>query len=344
MRSTVLYLHIGLMKTGTTYLQRTLHGATAELARAGLDLYPANQVEAHRLSKALRGVSIGEAADRVGRRALDRLPGHLRSTRAPSVLVSEEALSFAGEDAVARLRDLVGERETHVVVTVRHLARIIPSTWQERVKAGREMSFERYCDQVAAGESNVARTFWRRQDVAGVASRWEAIAPPERIHVVTAPAVTGSNRRLLLERFCSVLGVDPDVVPDSPAQANESLGFAQTELLRRVNQRVTPALEGHQVHGNVVKRLFAETVLSGQGGRAPKLPATYRDLCERETARMVAAVRERGYDVVGDLADLDSPASSYAAESEQLDRDEVLDAAAAALVALLEREVDRPGS
>ena len=60
--------------------------------------------------------------------------------------------------------------------------------------------------------------------------RWSVIAPPERIHVVTVPP-SGTPPEVLLERFCSVIGVDPAALDREVPRANESLGQVQAELL-----------------------------------------------------------------------------------------------------------------
>ena len=49
-----LFVHVGLPKTGTTYLQETLFGSTEALARHGVDMVPRSRRDNYWLMLALR--------------------------------------------------------------------------------------------------------------------------------------------------------------------------------------------------------------------------------------------------------------------------------------------------
>jgi hypothetical protein len=100
-----------------------------------------------------------------------------------------------------------------------------------------------------------------------------------------------------------VLGVEGVAVEMPPKEVNTSLGAVQIEVLRRLNRRVNR--QGNErVYGDVVKRLYAGTILRGQAGEKLGLPASYADPVRAIASGWVEQLTERGYPVSGDLADL----------------------------------------
>ena len=218
-----VYLHLGLQKTGTSYLQGVMRRNRDLLAEQGLDLVPAGRRESFELMLLLRGrynperdpASVGGALDRFTA-DLERAPG----TRA---LLSQESLAASRPAQVKTLVEACGDREVHVVLTVRDLARQVPSSWQQELKAARTVTYERWLERLQEGERAGRGSHpWVQLDPPGVLARWAEVVPPERIHVVTVPA-PGSEPTLLLERYCRVLGVrSGDLAPGPGAEQHQS--------------------------------------------------------------------------------------------------------------------------
>ena len=117
--------------------------------------------------------------------------------------------------------------------------------------------------------------FWRGQNLAWVLERFGPIAPPERTHVVVAPA-GGAGPGVLWDRFSAALGLPSDALGtfDVPPN-NESLGVAQIAFLRRVLESLDGRLE--QPWLSVVgKRWFAQSILSTVRSPKPVTPAPVR--------------------------------------------------------------------
>ena len=139
---------------------------------------------------------------------------------------------------------------------------------------------------------------WRRQDIAEIARRWGGSLPPGHIHIVTVPP-PGAPKRLLLERFCSVIGVDPDLLDTDVASTNPSLNAPQAELLRRVNDALGDRLPDRVAgYHRLVNGYFAMQVLALQSGPPLKLPLRYADRTRELYERMAKQIRDQGYDVV----------------------------------------------
>lgn len=335
-----VYVHIGLMKTGTSYLQSIYWNSQEQLRGLGLDLVPATKRDTFHLMLDVRGryqpgsdpVSVADA--------LDRLPGQLARAPGSRALISQESFSAASASQVARMVAGVGERDLHVVLTVRDVARQIPSSWQQALQAGRDYGFEDFVASVLSRRGPAVRSFWNGQDVLAVVDRWLAVVPPDRIHVVTVPPA-GSEAGLLLERFSTLLGVPVDRLDTDVARRNTSIGRVQGEVLRRVNAALPEHYRQRQLYGDIGKRFFATGVLGAQGGERALVPREHEAWCREYAESVVAGVRERGLHVAGDLADLLPVAASFGPADQRVSEVEVAAAATAAITTMLEQRMEQ---
>ena len=333
-----LYVHIGLQKTGTSYLQSVLRRSSDELASQGLELVPGSMRETFWLMLDVRGRFDPDADPAGAGRAVAALPGQLAASTAPRALITEESLAPATEEQIQRLLDACGSHEVHLVLTVRDLGRQIPSSWQQRLRTGSAEPFADYLARLRKTEGSDTSRVWRQKDITQVLSRWGRFVPAERIHVVLVPGA-GGPRDLLLQRFCQVLQVDPGGLATEAPRANEALGHVGVELLRRVNgrldERLDKDLRHRQVFGAVVKRYFALGVLGSDSGRRVRMPADQEEWCRSVSAKYVTFLREGGYDVVGDLDDLMPAGSSFTEEGNEPTEAELVDAGVDALASVL---------
>lgn len=333
-----LFLHVGMMKSGTTYLQHTLRANAEEVLRQGVSIVPPKRHLSFRMALDLRGQVGPGTQRRRGAGSLKRLPKKLAEAPGERLLFSEEVLAGATAEQVVRFGELLGDRDVHVVVTVRDVARAIPSMWQQNIKGGRSVPYETYVESVTRREGRGAQLFWPAQDALAVLERWSALATPERTHVVVVPH-SGSPRHLLLERFCSVLGVDAAALTNEPRRVNDSLGRAQAELMRRVNERLSSDALRNDIHGEIIKRPFAVGILGQQEGERILLPARFAEWCREQAAATAASIRAAGYQVVGSLDELMPDEAVFADQEPPADEAAISAAAVDALVTLFETQV-----
>jgi hypothetical protein len=301
-RQPTVFLHIGIAKTGTTYLQGLMWHNRAVLERNGL-LYPGDLPGDHfRASVDLRQKPFaGEESTYV--------PGSWDSVaaaamRAPDrALVSHETLTRTHVDQVRRAAESFRGVELNVVVTARDLGRQLPAVWQEQVKNRGVRTYERFLSDVSERPtSKQYRSFWEAQDVLDVLERWSAAVPPERVHVVTVPQ-PGSVSGLLWERFASVIGVDPTTVDTDVPVSNVSLGVAEAELLRRLNPALRERLDWH-TYERQVKVGLAARLAARDGSARLTVPVELRGWVQDRAEQMVSGLRKGGYDVAGNLDEL----------------------------------------
>ncbi len=341
---TRVVLHVGLYKTGTTYLQNRMRHDRRRLGRVGLYL-PAARREVIFAALDLLGRQLRGVRDPRVPGAWDRLVTEINASGLPGAIVSEERLSVATPRQARRAVASFGAAQVHVVVTVRDLARVLVSHWQEEVKNGAVWTFPEYADAIRDPRGvggNPARGFWMHEDVTAVLRSWSAAVPVDRIHVVTVPP-PGSPPGLLAERFGSVVGFRPRP-PRKELASNENVGAVGTELLRRLNERLGDRLDGVE-HERGVRIPLTPALAALPSRRATTIPATHRAWAQTTAARFVEEIRTAGYHVVGDLSDLHprwpertagAPAEGEAAGD--IEDGDLLDAALEALAALATRQ------
>ena len=333
-----VFLHIGLHKTGTTYLQNVLRANRAQLADQGV-LYPGG---------AGQPVQVFAVWDLLGRRprgASDaRITGAWAATvdlvngsDHPTVLLSDEHLSLASPRQARTAVQAFDGAEVHVVVTARDLARVLVSAWQEEIKNRGAWTWQQFAGAVRdpdAAARNPARGFWMRQDLPAILETWQPAVPTERIHVVTVP-LAGAPAGVLLDRLASVVGFDPERLTEEPPWTNETVGLAGTEALRRLNERLDNTLNQRQ-YDRVVKLTIVRILAERTTPVRLVVPAEDFNWVQERGRAMIDAVRRGGYPVVGDLAELE-PVPAEGRRPDEVDDAEVLDLTLTALAGLAER-------
>ncbi|HET8560442.1 MAG TPA: hypothetical protein VFL69_08000 [Marmoricola sp.] len=295
-----VYLHVGAPKTGTTYLQARLFANVASLARHGF-LVPhepwwSGRGELHfRAALDLLDEDWGGPPGHA-RGAWEHVARQVRRHHGPAV-ITHELLAPAPAELVARVMADVGDAEVHIVYTARDPARLLPSAWQEAVKQGRAMRFAKFLRRARAGRLWFARAF----DMPSVLGTWGAGLPPDRIHVVTVPR-SGSDPDLLWHRFCAALDIDPAWAPEVPKRRNESLGIAETQVLRLLNRRLEQ--RGDHRYRHVVKDLIAQQALARRASLPVRLPPDQHEWVAGLASGWIDWAKDAGVHVIGDLDDL----------------------------------------
>lgn len=329
-----ILLHVGTPKTGTSYVQDVLFRNQRTLLKHGI-LYPADRHDAHFLAALdlMRMPWGGLETEAIG--AWDALAERVRAHDGTAI-VSHEILATASRSQVGRALGSLGDGEVHLVLSVRDLVRQIPAEWQENVKHRAALSYETFLGQIRDPEraSRIASWFWGVQEVPEILQRWAHDLPPERVHLVTVPPPGGAPE-VLWKRFSQALDLDGIDLDHGGGRTNPSLGAPETALIRRLNQAANRDLPPAH-YRPLVRELLAHQTLS-ERRTSPRLalpPDHYAWVAEVERT-WVDAVRDRGYDVVGDLGELLGPRPETWSDPDHPDEAEVAGAAVDAVKALL---------
>lgn len=335
-----VFLHVGTPKSGTTFLQSLWWKHRDALAAHGL-LLPGSGLEDHFHAASLvcERAEIVDRLDEEQRQVWRRLVAQTAAAES-DVLISHELFAPATPDRARQaVADLVAAAgEVHLLLTVRDLARQLPSAWQQNVKQGSTETLREFWERVERHEPG---GFWTFHDVSRVLARWAAQLPPDRVHVVVVPP-SGSPPALLWGRCCEVLGVDPDGWDLTTERSNESLGLAEVEVMRRLHAATPPQRRGLDVtrlaKGFVTRQIL---VPAGPGDRFV-LPADLHQWAVERAAAMVEELRGSAYEMVGDLAELVPTVTPPAGRTpESVTEAEVAQCAVAALSRFVLHEVER---
>ncbi|MDZ5662761.1 hypothetical protein SFC79_13385 [Nocardioides sp. S-58] len=292
-----VFLHIGLPKTGTTYLQQVVWGNRERLREAGV-LVPGFGHREH-----LWAALDLQERPRLARRHPDA-PGAWQrlvdqaSAHSGDVLLTHEFFCGASWAQAARALASFPGAEVHLVVTARDAASVVSAGWQESVKNGSTVDLDSVMAGTAAGGPEFSMRTW---DLAGVLERWTPDLPGERVHVLVMPG-PGEPRDLHWRHFAEVLGVDPDAVDAPTEAANPALGIVQIETLRLVNRHL-PSYSAHD-RGVWIRGYLAEDLLARQPRERGGLPEHHLARFAELDRAAVEIVTDRGFHVLGDLSSL----------------------------------------
>jgi hypothetical protein len=292
-------LHIGTMKSGTTYLQSVLGSGVLE-PEGGWYVGGSFDVQ-----DAAVGDVLGPGAWPAPR--WDRLVEEMHG-RSGVAVVSHEFLSFMGDD---RAQDVVGSlpsADVTVVLTVRDQRQAIPAQWQSFARNRGLDDWGTYQSRLGHPERRggprarrAVRSFRRAQNVSGMLRRWTRLQGVGVVVVVVVPP-PAAGPRLLWHRFCEAAGLTPGEPPEARQRSNESLGRASCEVLVALNGLLQSwsREDFRPLRDAVVDALLPLRDLEDP----PVLDRTGAAVASQLNTALVDAVRTHGVRVVGDLGEL----------------------------------------
>ncbi len=341
-------LHIGVHKTGTTALQAAFADAREDLLTRGVR-YPGKLQAQHRAALALLGRPWGWNARGgavMDRRHFDSLVRRV-ARHDGRVVISSEFFCEASEDKAKETIDaLGGPGKVTVVVTLRNLGRLLPSSWQQYLKYGLTTAYEPWLEDVFAtpGSSKISPTFWRRHDHGAVVTRWSQAAGAQNVNVLVLEDV---DRSAQFRAFAQMLAVPDDVlVSRMNLTSNRSMTAAEAELLVRLNARVKKQMQWTD-YVQLVRRGVALRMVEDRepDPSEPRLatPAWALDAAAVQGASSVATIKQLGVNVFGDV---DALATRVPESKDTAARpaDIPVDAAVEAVVAVIEASRQEPTS
>jgi hypothetical protein len=302
-----LLLHIGPHKTGTTAIQGALRQARPALADHGV-IY-AGTVRQHQMAAlALTGGRGMKGARPARAKDWEQLVEQVHAAAQQRVIVSSEFFDEADDLMARRAVDELGGERVHVVVTLRPLAKILPSAWQQYVRNGVSVPYHSWLDGMLtkAPYDRPTPSFWRRHRHAELVERWASIVGPERILVVV---VDESDRDALMRTFEQIVGLPRGVLAPESGWTNRSFTAAETELVRDVNIRFRGRKWPEPVYNRVIRlgavaSMQRRTPAPDEPGIAT--PKWAIDRANELAAEASARISASGVRVLGDLASLSS--------------------------------------
>ncbi len=299
-----VFVHIGGMKTGTSFLQQILQHNVDALHQDGAAFAGRrgwrDQVNAVRDVLQMSG---SNAPERDTSGTWQQLVDDMGRSEAAQI-ISMEFLSFTGPERAAHVVESLAPAEVHVVLSVRDAGRVIPAQWQEHTQNRGRQSWREWCEALAdtAAGPSTPKGLLQALRVPRMVRSWSPTVPAGRFHVVTVPP-SGSPADELWRRFAEALSLSAERYRLPTRRANESLGHVSAELMRRLNERVRDLQVRDYNH--VVKAQLGKRILTARSDE-PKvvLPAMLAEAAAGWDRRSIRAIRASSAHVIGDLGDL----------------------------------------
>lgn len=296
-------VHIGPSKTGTTSLQGSLWVARATLRAQGVRYVGVTRHSAL-AARAAAGIRDFHAED-------DTPPpdwhwqGLLREIRRAGdnrVVVSSEYLAHAAEPAVRRIVRDVGPDRIHVLVTLRPIAHLLSSLWQQRVQAGSHHRLEAWLEATLGRDGALPETgLWHYHHHDRLVARWADEVGPDRVTVLI---LDPANREWLLRQVEALLAVDPGTLALQDDYLNRSLTLPEAEALVALNRRLRKVELGrpdllYVTHAGAAR--FLKTRRPPADEPRAGLPGWAADRAAIVASEIVEGLRESGVRILGDL-------------------------------------------
>lgn len=231
-----MVLHVGLMKTGTTYLQYILQNNRDALLSQQWS-YPGSRENQQFALYNICGKNIPWVTDmaignyaKIGAQLVEAT-----KARDKNLIISSEALSSLDADGIKHLVDQIGMPDK-VVFSIRSLQKLFPSAWQQELKSGTEVKIDEYFNRALENRGNADPTgFWRNYGYGQIVKTWKATLPCQ-VDAVIVPT-SSQDPDLFWQRFRQATGL-PDLpntlVPSD--SSNASLSEELAEILYLFNR------------------------------------------------------------------------------------------------------------
>jgi hypothetical protein len=319
-------LHIGPHKTGTTALQSAFHTHRRELEAQGVHYAGPNRQPmgaAHVITGTPSPYADGKTPPESRWRDLVR---EVEASSAQRVVISSEGFADAQPAGIERVVRELDRSRLRVVVTLRPLAALLPSQWQQYVQGGMTLAYEEWLqamfDKPARG---VSPSFWHRHRHDELVNRWAAAVGADRVTVIVGDETDHEHQ---LRVFEQLLGLKDGTLVPEPSLGNRSLTVPEVESLRAFNAAFRAEGLGTQLHNKVVRFGAAELLKQRTPAEnEPKIetPAWAVERAVATAREIVDGIASPDVHVVGDLETLAtaSPTPAKRAEAAAYDIDVV---------------------
>jgi hypothetical protein len=338
-------LHIGPHKTGTTSLQNSIRANREEILRQGVYYgAPEGRLASNRIARSLLRLPFKNPDEVVGYEEWEDQVARVRASTAKRVIVSGEEFSFCEKKEIRTLLKDLGRERVHVVVTVRPLAKVLPSQWQLDLRGSfTSGSFDEWLRWTLKPQGirkiamllGIPHPFWFRHRHDELASRWAAEVGADRVTVVIGD---DRDHRVLLRAFEGMLGLTDGTLLPVDGKSNPSLSAEEIAIILRVQQILS---QRHLIFAERVRSRQIQRRLLAQRPRSPSdskivIPAWAVESVQEASQKIHDGLIASGVRIIGNpslLLEANAPKS----DSKQVDMDEV-EGAAQRMVAELEAD------
>ena len=297
-------VHVGPHKTGTTALQSALHQARDDMAAQGVRYASRTRHDRRAAEWIVRRLIAGADPGRA-ERAWDGLAERLTADTSDRRIFSSEFLSDASDDRIEEILARLSTDNLWIAVTLRPLARILPSQYQQGIQRGGVRAYDEWLHSVL--DVDPARPappqFWVRHRHDELVRRWSARLGPDHVVVVV---IDPADHSFLPHTFEDLLGLRRNTLSDKKVRENRSLTAVEVELLRRFNRHFLELGLGSAHYARLVDQFKRHVKRRQPPPDEPRLltPDWAIDRANEIGREMADDIRASGAPVIGDLDSL----------------------------------------
>lgn len=232
-----LVIHVGFHKSGTTALQESLFVQRQDLLKEGVSFPNFGQKAHHRLAWALTGKAWGwkkRGGVATPLNVWSKATKRIKSSGARTVFLSSEFFSELTTEKIQKVKNDLKSRDVEVLFTIRPLAKLLGSSYQQYLKYGTKADYETWLHSVLdePGVSKINPTFWLRHMHGDVITKWADVFGADKVSVII---VDESRPTFLFHSVNQLLGLDGLLKPQQTGK-NRSLSVEELSLLLEINK------------------------------------------------------------------------------------------------------------
>ncbi|NDA82359.1 MAG: hypothetical protein EBY01_04795, partial [Actinobacteria bacterium] len=234
-----LVIHPGFHKSGTTALQEALSEHRKELKANGV-LYPSIGTKTHhRAAWSLNGTVWGwkkRGGEQVSTKIWENLVRRINSSSDETVILSSEFFSELDGEKIRKIGHDFKNRELEIIFTLRPLAKLLPSSYQQYLKYGMKIKYDDWLHEIFNNreKTKVSPTFWMRHEHSKVIARWVDTFGSRKVTVLIADE---SRPSFLFEEVNDFLGLPKGTLVAAKRGSNRSLSMEEISLLLELNNQ-----------------------------------------------------------------------------------------------------------
>ena len=234
-----LIIHPGFHKSGTTALQESFSLNRPLLRENGIFYPPIGSKAHHRVAWALTQRPWGwnrRGGERTPEKYWDRMASRINGAKEETVILSSEFFSEIDGERIRKIRSEIKGRDIQILFTLRPLAKLLPSSYQQYLKYGITIEYEDWLHAILdkPGESKVSPTFWKRHSHGKVVARWVDILGKSN---VTLLIVNEAQPTFLFDEINKFLNLPTGTLNAAPSGSNRSLTMEEISLLLELNRQ-----------------------------------------------------------------------------------------------------------
>ena len=234
-----LIIHPGFHKSGTTALQESFALNRPLLRENGIFYPPIGSKAHHRVAWALTQRPWGwnrRGGERTPEKYWDRMASRINGAKEETVILSSEFFSEIDGERIRKIRSEIKGRDIQILFTLRPLAKLLPSSYQQYSKYGITIEYEDWLHAILdkPGESKVSPTFWKRHSHGKVVARWVDIFGKSN---VTLLIVNEAQPTFLFDEINKFLNLPTGTLNAAPSGSNRSLTMEEISLLLELNRQ-----------------------------------------------------------------------------------------------------------